>query len=104
MAAAAAALLAASAAPALADDYPPCKTREQDHCRVVPMHVIRHVVHRRHVAHAMAPMRPAMTPPPMVTHAPPPKKAMVRPPVKKKPMLVIHHTVTHTVAPKPKKH
>jgi hypothetical protein len=30
-----AAFLAATVAPALADDYPPCTHRDQDHCRVV---------------------------------------------------------------------
>ena len=38
IAAAGAALLAASVAPALADDYPPCRTHDQDHCRVVMGH------------------------------------------------------------------
>ena len=39
IAAASAALLAAVAVPALADDsYPPCTQPGQDHCRVVPMH------------------------------------------------------------------
>jgi Spy/CpxP family protein refolding chaperone len=32
-----AAFLAAMAAPALADDYPPCTQPGQDHCRVTPM-------------------------------------------------------------------
>jgi hypothetical protein len=44
---------------------------------------------------------------PPVTHAPPPKRAVVHAPVKRRaPMLVVHHTVTHVVAPrpKPKKH
>jgi Spy/CpxP family protein refolding chaperone len=35
IAAAAAAFLTASVAPAFADDYPPCTTHDQDHCRVV---------------------------------------------------------------------
>ena len=35
IAAAAAAVFAASVAPALADDYPPCRTRDQDHCQQV---------------------------------------------------------------------
>jgi hypothetical protein len=30
--------LAALAAPAFADDYPPCTQPGQDHCRVVPKH------------------------------------------------------------------
>jgi len=34
IAAATAAFLAASVAPAFADDYPPCTTRDQDHCKV----------------------------------------------------------------------
>jgi hypothetical protein len=37
IAAASAAIFVTAAAPALADDYPPCKTRDQDHCKVVPM-------------------------------------------------------------------
>ncbi len=35
IAAVAAAFFAATAAPALADDYPPCTSPGQDHCRVV---------------------------------------------------------------------
>jgi len=35
--AASAALLLGAAAPAFADDYPPCTSPGQDHCRVVPM-------------------------------------------------------------------
>jgi hypothetical protein len=35
IAAASAAFLAASVAPAFADDYPPCTSHDQDHCRVV---------------------------------------------------------------------
>ena len=35
IAALSAAFLASTVAPALADDYPPCKDRAQDHCRVV---------------------------------------------------------------------
>jgi len=38
IAAASAALLASMAAPSLADDYPPCKTRDQDHCKVMMGH------------------------------------------------------------------
>ena len=34
VAAASAALVASVALPALADDYPPCTTRGQDHCKV----------------------------------------------------------------------
>jgi hypothetical protein len=53
IAAATAAFLAASVAPAFADDYPPCSTRDQDHCRVVAMHHGggggHH--HHRHAAH-----------------------------------------------------
>jgi len=42
IAAAAAAVFAASVAPALADDYPPCKARDQDHCQQVAMHPVGH--------------------------------------------------------------
>jgi hypothetical protein len=35
IAAVSAAFLATAAAPVLADDYPPCTTPTQDHCRVV---------------------------------------------------------------------
>jgi hypothetical protein len=35
IAAVSAAFLASIAAPVLADDYPPCRDRSQDHCRVV---------------------------------------------------------------------
>jgi hypothetical protein len=36
-------LVAAVAAPALADDYPVCSHRDQDHCRVMVMpHHMRH--------------------------------------------------------------
>ena len=35
IAAISAAFLASAAAPALADDYPPCTSPGQDHCRVV---------------------------------------------------------------------
>jgi hypothetical protein len=38
IAAATAAFLAVSVAPAFADDYPPCTARDQDHCRVAAMH------------------------------------------------------------------
>jgi len=38
IAAATAAFLAVSVAPAFADDYPPCTTKDQDHCRVVATH------------------------------------------------------------------
>jgi hypothetical protein len=38
IAAATAAFLAASVAPAFADDYPPCTTHDQDHCKVGAMH------------------------------------------------------------------
>ena len=37
--------IAATSAPALADDYPPCSRTVTDHCRVVPM--------SRHHGHAM---------------------------------------------------
>jgi hypothetical protein len=49
-----AAFLASTAAPALADDYPPCKDRAQDHCRVMVGgwdHHDRHDHHRRHHHH-----------------------------------------------------
>jgi hypothetical protein len=47
IAAASAALLVAVAAPVLADDYPPCMHKDQDHCRVTPMaehhhHMVMH--------------------------------------------------------------
>ncbi|HTX48283.1 MAG TPA: hypothetical protein VME40_02725 [Caulobacteraceae bacterium] len=45
IAAATAAFLAATAAPALAEDYPPCSKTVTDHCRVVPMKAHHHVVH-----------------------------------------------------------
>jgi len=45
IAAATAAFLAATAAPALADDYPPCSKTVTDHCRVVPMKMHHHPVH-----------------------------------------------------------
>jgi hypothetical protein len=49
IAAASAALFAAVAAPSLADEYPPCLHRDQDHCREVPMRPphrhVRHPVH-----------------------------------------------------------
>jgi hypothetical protein len=47
IAAASAAFLAASVAPAFADDYPPCTTKDQDHCRVV-----EHVGGGHHHRHA----------------------------------------------------
>lgn len=37
IAAATLAFVAATAAPSLADDYPPCSRTVTDHCRVVPM-------------------------------------------------------------------
>ena len=48
IAAASAALLAATAAPSLADEYPPCMHRDQDHCREVPMRYSHHPVHHPH--------------------------------------------------------
>jgi len=53
IAAAAAAVLAASVAPALAQEYPPCKTPDQDHCQQVPMHMTHHhgKHHHHHVVH-----------------------------------------------------
>ncbi len=56
-AAAAAILAAAGVAPALADDYPPCATRDQDHCLAQPGHKAWHHViyhghgHRHHHRH-----------------------------------------------------
>jgi len=49
IAATTAAFLAATAAPALADDYPPCSKTVTDHCRVVPMKM-RHHAHHHHMA------------------------------------------------------
>jgi hypothetical protein len=52
IAAAAAAFLAASVAPAFADDYPPCTTRDQDHCRVTGhMDGGHHHYHSHHHVH-----------------------------------------------------
>jgi hypothetical protein len=42
IAAVSAAFLASIAAPVLADDYPPCTTPGQDHCRVVANHKSKH--------------------------------------------------------------
>lgn len=53
IAAASAALLAAVAAPALADEYPPCLHRDQDSCREVPMHY-RRPWHHHPVHHPVA--------------------------------------------------
>jgi hypothetical protein len=51
IAALSAAFLATAAAPALADDYPPCTSPGQDHCRVV-VHGWGHGDHhRRHHHH-----------------------------------------------------
>ena len=50
IAAASAALLAAVAAPTLADEYPPCTHRDQDHCREVPMRYT-HDNHHHHPVH-----------------------------------------------------
>ena len=55
IAAATAAFLAASVAPAFADDYPPCTTHDQDHCKVVAMHHMggkhhHHAMHHHHAA------------------------------------------------------
>ncbi|HEY3797588.1 MAG TPA: hypothetical protein VGL58_04485 [Caulobacteraceae bacterium] len=63
IAAAGAAMLAATCAPAVADDYPPCTHKDQDHCRVVvrmPMMPMHH--------HHM----PPPPPPHHHHHAPPP--------------------------------
>jgi hypothetical protein len=54
IAAVSAAILAASVAPALADDYPPCRTREQDHCRQVALVFMGPHHHWHHPGH----MRP----------------------------------------------
>jgi len=51
IAAASAAVLAASVAPALADDYPPCTTHDQDHCLVTPMHGHHHPMGKHHHFH-----------------------------------------------------
>ena len=50
IAAATLAFVAATAAPALADDYPPCSRSVTDHCRVVPIKGHTHHLrkHRRH--------------------------------------------------------
>jgi len=45
IATATAAFLAATVAPAFADDYPPCTTHDQDHCRVVMGHMGGHHHH-----------------------------------------------------------
>ena len=50
IAAASAAFLAASVAPAFADDYPPCTSHDQDHCRVVG-HMDGGHHHHHHVEH-----------------------------------------------------
>ena len=48
-----AAFVASIAAPALADDYPPCTHPGEDHCRVVAHHESRHhVYHPRHHSHS----------------------------------------------------
>jgi hypothetical protein len=57
IAAAAAAVFAASVAPALADDYPPCKTRDQDHCQQVAVHPAGHP-HLRGHHHPAPPPKP----------------------------------------------
>jgi hypothetical protein len=48
IAAVSAALLASIAAPVLADDYPPCTDRGQDHCRVVTGHMHGMMGHHHH--------------------------------------------------------
>ena len=51
IAAASLAFIAATAAPALADDYPPCSRSVTDHCRVAPTRGHAHYTrghHRRH--------------------------------------------------------
>ena len=52
IAAATAAILATSVGSAFADDYPPCTTRDQDHCRVTKV-LNAHGV-KRHHAHGRA--------------------------------------------------
>jgi hypothetical protein len=51
IAALSAAFLASTAAPALADDYPPCKDRAQDHCKTVVAGWGHHDHHDRHDHH-----------------------------------------------------
>ncbi len=51
IAAVTAAFLAGTVAPAFADDYPPCKDRGQDHCRVVSYSWGHHDHHRHHHHH-----------------------------------------------------
>ncbi len=48
---AAAVLFTATTSVALADDYPPCKDRMQDHCRVVTTHWGGHHHHKMHHHH-----------------------------------------------------
>jgi Spy/CpxP family protein refolding chaperone len=48
IAAASAALVVAVAAPALADDYPPCMHKDQDHCKVMAMGEGHHGGHHHH--------------------------------------------------------
>ena len=50
IAATTAAFLAASVAPAFADDYPPCSKTVTDHCRVVPMKAHHHAARHHHAA------------------------------------------------------
>jgi hypothetical protein len=51
IAAVSAAFLASIAAPVLADDYPPCTDRGQDHCRVVAHVWGGHHHHHHHHGH-----------------------------------------------------
>jgi hypothetical protein len=54
IAALSAAFLASAAAPVLADDYPPCTSQGQDHCRVVVRgwgHGDHHHHHHHHGMH-----------------------------------------------------
>jgi hypothetical protein len=55
--AAATAFLLATAAPALAEDYPPCTSPGQDHCRVVPK---AHKSHHHHGSHKKGKDMPGM--------------------------------------------
>ena len=51
IAAATLAFIAATAAPALAEDYPPCSRTVTDHCRVAPMKGHAHYTKGHHQRH-----------------------------------------------------
>jgi len=51
IAAATLAFIAATAAPALAEDYPPCSRTVTDHCRVAPMRGHAHYTKGHHQRH-----------------------------------------------------